>query len=136
MGQRVSTDDHIAIADQMARYCHAIDGGDAAGWAACFTEDGVFAGPVTPEPLQGRAALQAFAQATYDNSQQGKMRHFFGNFFADYGATKDVAEAKLYNYVTLWIDGGKNFCMAICDVTFVRNGDGWLVKRNAFTLLT
>ncbi|MGH8966003.1 MAG: nuclear transport factor 2 family protein, partial [Actinomycetes bacterium] len=40
---------------------HRIDGGDAAGWAATFTPDGVFDSPTYPQPVVGAAALEAFA---------------------------------------------------------------------------
>jgi hypothetical protein len=38
----LATDDLLAIEQLYARYNHAIDFGDAAGWAACFTGDGTF----------------------------------------------------------------------------------------------
>jgi hypothetical protein len=135
MSKRVSTDDYIAISDHMGRYCHYIDGGQPEKWAACFTEDGVFAGPVTPEPVVGRAALKGFAEATYANSNGGTMRHLVGNMNADYGDSPDVIVAHLYNYVTVWGGGaGQHAVMALCETTFVRDGDGWLIKRNAFSL--
>ncbi|MCX4748902.1 nuclear transport factor 2 family protein [Kitasatospora sp. NBC_01287] len=47
------------ILDFYARQMRTIDGGDAAGWAATFTEDGVFASNGLPEPVRGRAAIEA-----------------------------------------------------------------------------
>ncbi|MEX2373109.1 MAG: nuclear transport factor 2 family protein [Dehalococcoidia bacterium] len=55
----LNTDDRIAIQDLLARYNHAIDGGDAVAWAATFTSDGTFeSGGRTHE---GTEALTAFA---------------------------------------------------------------------------
>jgi hypothetical protein len=34
--------DKLAIEELCARYCHTIDNQDSAGWADCFTADGVF----------------------------------------------------------------------------------------------
>lgn len=135
MSKRVSTDDYIALSDHMGRYCQYIDGGEPENWALCFTEDGVFDGPVTPEPVVGRAALKAFAAGTYAASSNGAMRHLVGNMSADYGESRDVAVANFYNFVTTWAGGPGQFAvMALCKATFVRNGDGWLIKRNAFTM--
>lgn len=56
----LSSDDRAAITDLAARYCHSFDLGDAAGWAACFTEDGIFETPLG-DTIRGHDALQAFA---------------------------------------------------------------------------
>jgi hypothetical protein len=40
----VSREDKLAIAELIARYNHAIDGGDPDGVADCFVEDGIFEG--------------------------------------------------------------------------------------------
>jgi ketosteroid isomerase-like protein len=135
MAKPVSIADFIAITDQMARYCHHIDEGEAADWAACYTEDGTFDGPATPAPVKGRAALQAFAQATYDNSDGGKMRHQVANLTCDYGASQDEISARLYNLVTTWHEGGRVAIMAVCKVDFVRAEAGWRIRRNAYKLL-
>ncbi|HEY3694601.1 nuclear transport factor 2 family protein [Phenylobacterium sp.] len=133
MGQRVSTDDYVSIADHFGRYCFHIDSGEADEWAAMFTEDGVFAGPATPQPLAGREALKGFAEATW-TAFKGQVRHTAGNLNCVYGASRDEVKAKLYNYVTAWMEG-RGPVMAVCDITLVRAGDGWLIRRNAYDLL-
>ncbi|MPZ99950.1 MAG: nuclear transport factor 2 family protein [Dehalococcoidia bacterium] len=55
----LSADDRLAILDLAARYNHAIDGGDASGWASTFTSDGIF---VSREEVTGTDALVAFAR--------------------------------------------------------------------------
>ena len=134
---KLSTDDWVAISDLMGEYCWRVDGGDGDGWAALFTEDGEFAG-FTPEPLVGREQIRMIPINAYAAYGEGQMRHVVANLTCRYGATRDVVEAKLYNYVSVW--GGRpeagNFVMALCNTTFVRDGAGWLIKRNALQLLT
>jgi ketosteroid isomerase-like protein len=132
MGQRVSTDDYNAIADHFGRYCFHIDSGEAEEWAALYTEDGVFEGSATPQPLKGRAELKAFAEATFNNSK-GRMRHMVGNLNCVYGASRDEVTAKLYNYVTTWTPEGRPV-LAVCEVNLVRVADGWRLKRNAYEM--
>lgn len=134
MGQKVSTDDYVAILEHMGRYCHHIDGGEAEAWAACFTEDGVFEGPATPGPVAGRSALTAFAKVIYENSQGGKIRHLLGNMFCEYSASRNEVNAIFYNYVTSYHGEQKGMTMALCKAVLVRNGEGWLLKNNAFTI--
>jgi uncharacterized protein (TIGR02246 family) len=53
------------VADALARYSHAIDYGDAEGWADVFTPDGVFdtidRDDTQLRVIEGRAALRDFA---------------------------------------------------------------------------
>ena len=124
----VSTDDFIAISDHMGRYCWAVDANDEEGWAALWTEDGVFAG-VLPEPLVGREALKAVPRLEHQQAG-GRMRHVIGNLHCDYQGDQDTVLARYYNLVTTWVDGGSFTGMATSQVLLVRNGPGWLVKRN------
>jgi len=63
MTERTEVPDAVAIAVTRlyARQSRLIDEGDAEGWAATFTADGVFASPSYPEPVAGTAALVGFA---------------------------------------------------------------------------
>lgn len=135
--ERVSTEDWVAIADLMGEYCWRVDEGDGDGWAGLFTEDGEFAG-FTPEPLKGRAQLREIPVNAYRDYGEGQMRHVVANLTCRYGETRDVVNARLYNYVSVW--GGQpaagNFVMALCHVTLVRSGDGWLIRKNDVKLLT
>ncbi|MDZ7729253.1 MAG: nuclear transport factor 2 family protein [Dehalococcoidia bacterium] len=60
----LSTDDRLEIQELYARYNHALDFGDASGWAGCFTPDGVFASP--NGTFSGTEQLQQFAQGFAD----------------------------------------------------------------------
>jgi uncharacterized protein (TIGR02246 family) len=55
------TEDRDEILQLMYRYNHAIDSGDAAGWAATFTPDGVF--DVAGQLMSGPDELTAFAES-------------------------------------------------------------------------
>lgn len=56
----------LAITEQLGRYCLTFDSHDANGWAAIFTDDGVFEVrlPPNPDPIfqaRGAEQLRAFA---------------------------------------------------------------------------
>jgi ketosteroid isomerase-like protein len=74
----VTLQDRAEIAELFARQAHAIDGGDAAGWAATFTADGRFVSPTYKLTATGPAELTTFA----DNSNSGalargeQLRHY------------------------------------------------------------
>jgi 3-isopropylmalate/(R)-2-methylmalate dehydratase small subunit len=54
----LTVDDRLAIQELYARYCHAIDGGEADVWASLFTDDGVVIAGVR---LNGRDELRDYA---------------------------------------------------------------------------
>jgi hypothetical protein len=57
-------EDEQAVLRRLHAYGHALDYGDEAGWADCFTEDGVFevrTGATVDRRIAGRADLHAFA---------------------------------------------------------------------------
>ena len=131
----VTTDDYVSISDLLGRYCWRVDEGDEEGWAALWTEDGVFTG-VTPEPVVGREALKAIPRDAYAGAS-GKLRHLVGNLHCDYqeGGT-DVVIARYYNLVTNWLQGGGFTCLALSTVRLVRTGEGWLISRNDSVMFT
>jgi len=129
----VSTEDYVTISDFLARYCWLVDESDGDGWSALWTEDGVFTG-VSPEPIIGREALRAVPLVMMKHNG-AEMRHMVGNLACDYVDGRDTVLARYYNFVTDWPKGGRMNCMALCDVTLVRNGDTWLVRRNDTRLL-
>jgi uncharacterized protein (TIGR02246 family) len=78
---RLEISDHEQIRALLARYNVAIDHGDADGWAACFTPDGVFESTgVEPRPVrvEGTDALREFAAAQHAVNQ-GRGRHWTNN---------------------------------------------------------
>ncbi len=125
----VTTDDYVSISDFLGRYCWLVDAGDEEGWAALWTEDGVFAG-VMPEPVVGREALKGVPRSAFASSG-GKLRHLVGSLNCDYAAgERDRAIARYYNFVTNWMNGGTMTCLASSTVTLRRSGDSWLIERS------
>jgi ketosteroid isomerase-like protein len=76
------------IRDLLARYNQAIDFGDADGWVACFTPEGVFECTGLPEgsPLGGRyegaEALHGYAVSHY-GIFRGRARHWNDSLVVD-----------------------------------------------------
>jgi hypothetical protein len=70
---------HISIHRLMGLYCHAIDSGDSALWADCFTADGEYHG-IRPDGsdnvIKGRAALRAYA-AAHKSPPEAYPKHMF-----------------------------------------------------------
>jgi uncharacterized protein (TIGR02246 family) len=86
----LTIDDQLAIQQLVARYSHAIDGGDGAAYAGTFVEDGVLdAGALQ---LQGSHALAQFA-TEFPNSVRSP-RHVATNLVID--GTGDDATCKAY----------------------------------------
>jgi ketosteroid isomerase-like protein len=74
----LTTDDVLAIQQLYARYNHAIDSGDADGWAACFTPDGTFSS--ASGNFAGTQQLADFARAF---ASRLKARHWTNNLVID-----------------------------------------------------
>jgi uncharacterized protein (TIGR02246 family) len=94
--------DYEEIRRLLARYNFAIDLGDAAGWAECFTPDGAFECSGLPEgnPFGGRhegtEALRTYA-ATHFNTFKGRARHWNANIDVD--GDGDAATLRCYMLV-------------------------------------
>ncbi|WP_084342836.1 nuclear transport factor 2 family protein [Janibacter corallicola] len=71
----------VEVMHLYGRQSLAIDGGDATGWAATFTDDGVFDSPTYPEPITGAAALTDFAAGLHEGSPH--LHHVVANLAVD-----------------------------------------------------
>lgn len=56
--------DRLDIYDLYARQSQAVDSSDGDGWAASYTEDGVFESPTYRLVARGREELKAFAESS------------------------------------------------------------------------
>jgi bifunctional aromatase (cyclase/dehydratase) len=65
--------DYVEIEQLYARYNHAIDDGDAEGWADMFTPDGTF------NQFTGREALVGFIHAWREKRNGANRRHWNAN---------------------------------------------------------
>jgi hypothetical protein len=133
---KVSLEDWMSINDFWSRYSWAFDDGKADEWAALWTEDGTFAG-IEPQDVVGHKELKRVCTGSFADCKGG-LRHLYGNLLVAYdGADKNVVKGKLYNYVSTWgmAEQSGNFTMALCQITMVRHGDSWKLKRNDAQLL-
>jgi len=76
------------VTELLARQNHAIDEGDAVGWAATYTPDGSFFSPTYGETIVGTESLIAFAERVYaDLAGEGiRQRHWLNNVVVDAAA--------------------------------------------------
>jgi hypothetical protein len=95
--QTLSTADYIEIEQLYAKYNHAIDSGNANGWADTFTPDGVFRNTTT-----GRDALVKFVE-NFAKSSRGGFRHWNSNLTVV--GTPEGADGSVY--LMLWNVGVK-----------------------------
>lgn len=77
---RSRPEDEVAIARLNQRFCHALDRGTAADFAALFTEDATYSNG--PRISQGSAAILAFATARRDTPRTS--RHFMSGLSVDF----------------------------------------------------
>jgi ketosteroid isomerase-like protein len=115
-------EDRDAIRDLFARYCIYIDTGAADKWADTFTDDGEFI--AGPEPVVGRAALQAFAAAI----PAGSIHHMVVNAAID--VEGDTARCTSSVLVT---GGGAIVITGRNEDELVRIGGDWQIVRHTFT---
>jgi hypothetical protein len=115
---KLTADDYMEIQQLYARYPHALDGGDAEGYAALFTADGSFGANV------GRDALIAFVKG---RDPAGSVRHFHVNIA--FWATPAGASGTTYN---LFVDAGRSPPVVVAESryedTLVKTPDGWRFK--------
>lgn len=129
----VSTEDYMAISDHLARYCWAVDEGDSEAWVRTWVEDGVFTG-VSVDPIVGRAALAHVPEQSFAIANGG-VRHMAANLFCEYGDDRDTVNAQYYNMITKWEHPPTLMAMALSRAVLVRDGAGWLIKRNDIVML-
>lgn len=124
----LAPEDLFAIQQLYARYNHAIDFGDADGWAACFTEDGVFSAPGTE--VAGRESLRTFAA---DFSTRMRARHWTNNLLID--GDGDVARGRCYlALLRLGEEGVRIAATGRYEDELVRAGEGWRFRRRTVTM--
>jgi uncharacterized protein (TIGR02246 family) len=116
-----TSEDRDEIRDLFARYCLHIDAGEAAEWAALFTEDGVF--DMGSEPLVGREALAVFA-----GSLGASMHHMVLNEVIDVDG--DVASSRASILV---VAGGQLVTTGRYRDTLRREDGRWRIAKRTFT---
>ena len=117
----LSANERGAILDLAARYCHTIDLGDPDGWAACFTDDGVFEGPGMT--LKGSAELRKLASRSFPHP----IRHL-PSVFAIHG--DDRAATMLCYFTVLELcDPPRTIAVGRYEDEIVKRNGAWKFQR-------
>lgn len=125
----VGVEDRVAVLDLYARQSHAVDGGDAPGWAGTFTADGVFESPTYQLVARGREELTEFARMSYTAARERgeQLRHHVGAVVIDVGGD-DRLKAVAYLLIVATSAQGSRIerSVRIFD-ELVRTDPGWRV---------
>lgn len=119
--EKLTAQDYVEIEQLYAKYNHAIDGGDAAGWADTFTPDGVF-----NKRFTGRDALMGFIK-TWSTGGGNARRHWNSNLKIT--GTADGASGSVY--LILWNVGVKPQTIMTTGMyadVLVKTPNGWRFK--------
>lgn len=130
--RRADADVYADIQHFYSRQMRLLDSGRAEEWAATFTEDGVFEETTKPEPLRGRATVEAVARARVDQIAGDDLtrRHWLGMLEAEQAADGSV-HTRFYAVAMSTPHGGRLdvYVSTECaDVLVHVNGD-WLVRH-------
>lgn len=122
----LSAEDYMEIQQLYAKYNFAIDSGDAEGYAATFTEDGVF------NNFKGKDALIGFVKR-YTEGMNGPMRRHWNSNLLVTGDGK-TAEGKVYLILLdLSTTPPSAGTTAIYNDTLVKTADGWRFSKRTTT---
>jgi 3-phenylpropionate/cinnamic acid dioxygenase small subunit len=121
------------VAALYARQSRLIDGGDATGWAATFTADGVFDSPSYDRPFTGTADLTTFAAAYADQAHATGVvsRHVVSNVDV-VCCDGDRATTHAYLQIVVTPQGGESRLVRLTTLEdlLVRGADhAWRVAR-------
>ena len=115
--------DKLAIQELCARYCHTIDNQDSAGWADCFTDNGVF--EFDGWAIRGRVALAEYAEV---HTRVMRCRHLTLNCL--YELRGDRAAGRSTTVVTLATEGGyKILGQGGYEDQLVKEGGQWRIAH-------
>lgn len=119
---KLTADDYVEIQQLYARYNNAIDSGDAEGYAATFTPDGVF------NTFNGHDALVGFIHNWHDKMGGATRRHWNSNL-----TITPTAEGAAGSVYLLLVDVGVRppsvFAAAKYEDQLVKTSDGWRFKK-------
>jgi 3-phenylpropionate/cinnamic acid dioxygenase small subunit len=119
-----------------AQHMHLLDAGDAAGWAATFTEDATVQLPGRPEPVRSRADLETAVRAGLAllAERRETQRHWHGMVAVE-PSGEDELRVHCYALVFATRDGGDPWLhrTCTCDDTLVRVAGRWHVRRRRVT---
>lgn len=129
----IAVHDRLDILDLYARQSHAIDGADAAEWAATFTEGGSFESPTFKLVATGRERLSQFAKDSNDAAlgRGEQLRHWISAIvLRPTGA--DTVEADAYLMILATSVTGTRIDRSLrVEDALERTAEGWLFSRRA-----
>jgi hypothetical protein len=120
--RKLSADDYVEIQQLYARYNNAIDSGDAEGYAATFTPDGVF------NTFNGHDALVGFIKAWREKMGGANRRHWNTNLLIT--PTAEGASGSVYLFLMDVSTRPPTVATAAkYDDQLVKTADGWRFKK-------
>jgi len=114
----LSAQDYFEIQQLYARYNIAIDNGDAEGWAATFTPDGVF------NTFSGHDALVGFIK-TWREKLNGATRKHWNNNLQITGTSKEATASVYLILVDFSTKPPSILTTATYSDSLVKTKDGW-----------
>ena len=114
----LSAQDYFEIQQLYAQYNNAIDGGDAEGWAATFTRDGVF------NTFVGHDALVNFVK-TWREKLGGATRKHWNNNLQITGNSKEASGSVYLMLVDFGTKPPSILATATYTDSLVKTKDGW-----------
>jgi hypothetical protein len=121
-GRKLTADDYVEIQQLYAQYNNAIDSGDAEGYAATFTQDGVF------NTFNGHEALVGFIHRWRESMNGANMRHWNSNLLIT--GTPEGANGSVYLLlVNIGVRPPAISTAAKYEDQLVRTPQGWRFKK-------
>ncbi|MDI3408230.1 nuclear transport factor 2 family protein [Streptomyces cavernicola] len=123
---------YAEVAGFYARQMRRLDEGDAEGWAATFTEDGVCRLSTRPEPMRGRAALAAGARTAAAAIPAGERRRHMTGMFEIEARPGGILHVRANTVVYATGAGGEARVHQVCGCTdtLVRGPGGELLVKD------
>jgi len=118
----LTADDYIEIQQLYARYNNAIDSGDAEGYAATFTPDGVF------NTFNGHDALVGFIHRWRESMNGANMRHWNTNLAIN-GTPQGASGSVYLMLVNVGVRPPVIASAAKYEDELVKTPDGWRFKK-------
>ncbi len=114
----LTAQDNFEIQQLYARYNNAIDSGDAEGWAATFTPDGVF------NSMSGHDALVGFVNAWREKMGGATRKHWNNNLQVS-GDSKSATATVYLMLVDFSTKPPSILATGVYNDTLVKTKDGW-----------
>jgi len=131
----LSTEDRLDVMDLVARYAECVDSGDAVGYAALFTPDGVV--EHSAGSVRGRAEIQAWVEGLVREDRVGKaskLKHIMG--LPVIRGDGDRATARTYVTIPRHMDSGE-IVIRLAGTYFddcVKLNGAWLIAKRVIDL--